>query len=348
MTDSTGDISQTASPPTARWVVRSRSFLVGLLVGVPLSVLFFWLALRGADLDEVRSALAQADLALVALGSAAIGVFYVGQAMRWRTVARTADVSRARFVGMVVGAVTVNILLPGRVGELLRVRWLQLAARMRAGRALGIVFVDRSFDILALVVFLAIALPSVASADWLRKIVLAGVVLVLAIALALVAARAYARRRARERRLRRGWLRETVRDTLEVLAEPIGARRGAVVLGMSLATWAAWALAATLVARAVGIELSLSEAVFVTAVLNLGVAIPSAPGFVGTYQWLGVAALGLIGVRTDEALAFAILMHAVWYVPTLLVGGTLLLRRGLGSVRAAPRRPLRAQGADDA
>ena len=67
-----------------------------------------------------------------------------------------------------------------------------------------------------------------------------------------------------------------------------------------------WAVSAWLVARSLGIELSLVEAVFVTAVINLGVAIPSSPGFIGTYQWLGVSALALFGVPTEEALAFSI------------------------------------------
>ena len=62
-----------------------------------------------------------------------------------------------------------------------------------------------------------------------------------------------------------------------------------------------------------------------TAALNLGVAIPSSPGFVGTYQWLGVAALGVFGFAGEAGLAFAIVMQAVWYVPTTLVGAVLLV-----------------------
>ena len=81
-----------------------------------------------------------------------------------------------------------------------------------------------------------------------------------------------------------------------------------------------------LAARSVGIELTAVEAVFVTAALNLGVAIPSSPGFVGTYQWLGVAALGVFGFGVEAGLAFAIVMQAVWYVPTTLVGAGLLVR----------------------
>lgn len=47
----------------------------------------------------------------------------------------------------------------------------------------------------------------------------------------------------------------------------------------------------------------------------------------------GVPALALLDVGTDQALAFAILIQAVWYVPTLLVGGLLVLRCGLGASR---------------
>ena len=116
--------------------------------------------------------------------------------------------------------------------------------------------------------------------------------------------------------------------------------------GLSLAVWGTWALSAWLVARSLGIELSLVEAVFVTAVINLGVAIPSSPGFIGTYQWLGVSALALFDVPTEEALAFSILMQAVWYVPTLVVGGGLLLLRLVRTLRATPRRPAVGEAVD--
>ena len=54
---------------------------------------------------------------------------------------------------------------------------------------------------------------------------------------------------------------------------------------------------------AIALELGLLDAVFVAAVMNLGVAIPSSPGFVGNYEWLGVASLGLLGIASEEALA---------------------------------------------
>jgi uncharacterized membrane protein YbhN (UPF0104 family) len=306
---------------------------VGLVVGVPVSLVFLWLAVRNADLDEVWSVLGDADLGLVALAVAAIGAVYAGQAARWRAIARTPEVSTARFGEMVVSGVAVNNVLPGRVGDLLRARWLQLAARIQGGRALATVFVDRAFDVLALVVFLAVSLPFVADAEWLRRIAMGGLFLLVALALVLAGARIYTRRRPRDRKSGRGLLRRVARDTVEGLADPIGRLRAVGLTGMSLGAWAMWALAAWLVARSLGIELSPVEVVFCTAVVNLGVAIPSSPGFIGTYQWLGVSALALFDVPTEQALAFSILLQAVWYVPTLLVGGALLGWRGLRSMR---------------
>lgn len=318
-------------------VLRSRATLIGLVVGVPLSAVFLWLAVRNADLDEVRSVLGEADLGLVALAVAAIGGVYLAQATRWRAIARTPRVSTGRFAEMVVSGVAVNNVLPGRIGDLLRARWLQVAARIPGGRALATVFLDRVFDVVALVAFLAVSLPFVASTEWLRRIAFGGLVLLVAVALVLVGARVYIRRKARERRSGRGLLRRVARDTVEGLATPLGRPRALGLGGLSLAVWGTWALAAWLVARSLGIEFTLVEAIFVTAVINLGVAIPSSPGFIGTYQWLGVSALALFDVPTEQALAFSILMQAVWYVPTLVVGGGLLLLRLVRTLRASRR-----------
>ena len=113
-------------------------------------------------------------LGLVALAVAAIGGVYLGRAVRWRAIARTPSVSTGRFAEMVVSGVAVNNVLPGRVGDLLRARWLQVAARIPGGRALATVFLDRVFDVVALVAFLAVSLPFVAGTEWLRRIAAAG------------------------------------------------------------------------------------------------------------------------------------------------------------------------------
>jgi uncharacterized membrane protein YbhN (UPF0104 family) len=202
------------------------------------------------------------------------------------------------------------------------------------GRGLATVVLDRGFDILALVAFLLVSLPFVTDQGWVDRIVVGSVLVLAVLGVLLAAARSYTRRRPRSRRAHRGLPRRFLRDTLEGLADPLSAERGLVWFGISIAAWSTWAVAAILVGRAVGVELSVIDAIFVTAALNLGVAIPSSPGFVGTYQWLGVSALALFGIGRETGLAFAICMQAVWFVPTTIVGAVILVAHAKGAWRS--------------
>lgn len=303
-----------------------RALILGLVVGIPVSVVFMGLALRDVSPDAVRAAFRAADIGLVLLGVAAISCLYPLQAARWRTIARTSRPGLSAFVEWVVAAVACNNVIPGRLGELFRARWLAVAAPMPTGRALGTVGIDRACDVLTLFTLLVVSLPFVTSAAWVGRMVVAVAIVLLATLGGLVAARVYTRRRPRERH-GRGRLRGAARDVLDSLAEPLGRRRAAKALALSMLAWSAFGVTVWLVARSVGVELTVSECAFVTGSVNLGVAIPSSPGFVGTYQWLAVASLGVFGVPASQALAFSILLHASWYFPTTVVGGALLLFR---------------------
>jgi uncharacterized protein (TIRG00374 family) len=319
-----------------------RRAALALAIGLPVSAILLWLAARHADLGAVGDTLAAADPALVALTVICMGVIYALQAERWRGIARTEAVPWIRMLELVLGGVACNNVLPGRVGDLLRARWLAVTAQIPSGRAFASVILDRGTDLVVLLAFLLASLPAVASARWIDGVAVGGLLLVAVFVVLLAFARGYVRFRPRERRQRRS-ARRIVRDTLDALAEPVDPGRLAFALALSAGAWTAFAIGAWLVARAVGFELAFAECFFVTAVVNLGVAIPSSPGFIGTYQWLGVASLGLVGIGQEDALAFAILLHAAWYVPTTLLGGAALVRRGHGLVRGDVGTPLARQ-----
>jgi uncharacterized protein (TIRG00374 family) len=305
------------------------------LVGVPIGLFFLWLAVRNADLHAVWDSLQEADAGLVLLAIGAFGLVYALQSLRWRRIAATPSVTRARFYEMTVSGIAVNNVLPGRVGDFLRARWLGQASGMAGGKAFGTVILDRAFDLVVLVGLLVVGIASVASSEWLVELAAASLVVVLGVAGVLLFSRAYIGRRERDRH-ERGLVRRLVRDTVERLAEPLGRHHLFVWLAFSLGAWWLWAVAALLVARSLDVELSLADALFVTAVLNLGSAVPSSPGYVGTYEWLGVASLGLLGIDNEPALAFTILLHAAWYAPTTDFGAVALGARGAVQLRPRP------------
>ena len=318
-----------------------------LAVGLASSAFFLWLVFRDADLDAVWRALRGADLGLVLLAAVVIQGVYVAQGARWRLIADTLELTVRRFYALVLGGIGANNVLPLRIGDLLRARWLSTSARIPAGRAFGSVFRDRACDVLTLVVALVVSLPVVGDAAWVARIAVGGIVLLVVVALVFAGAVIYARTKPRGRREGRSLVRLLLRDTIDELASPIGRRRLVLALALSTVAWGAWAFAAGLVCRSLGISLSPVELVFVTAVINLGVVIPSSPGFIGTYQWLAVSALGVVGVDGEVAIAFSLLMQAIWYVPTTIVGGVVAIRevhREATRSRASAESPVPSPG----
>jgi uncharacterized protein (TIRG00374 family) len=313
---------------------------MSLLVGIPLSILFLWLAVRHAHVDAVAATLRRADPSLVAASVVVLLCVYLVQAWRWWGLARgkVLGLSVGHFFGLVLTGLAVNNVVPGRLGDVCRAHWLGKDARIAQGRAVATVVVDRATDVVVLAAALLVSLPFVAEGSWSYGIAGGTVVLVVALFGLLLAACLYARSRPRARDVTRGVVRRVGRDVVDGIAETLSARRVAVAVMRATLAWTAWSAAAILLARSIGFDLSLFEAFFLASVVNLGSAIPSSPGFVGTYQWLVVSALAAAGVASSTALAFAILLHAVWYVPTTVGGGLVLISRALTA-----RRPLAAQ-----
>src|SRR3954454_20358673 len=101
-----------------------------LAIGLASSAFFLWLVFRDADLDAVWRALRGADLALVLLAVVVIQFVYIAQAARWRRIAATLELTVRRFYALVLGGLGANDVLPLRIGDLLRARWLATSAEI--------------------------------------------------------------------------------------------------------------------------------------------------------------------------------------------------------------------------
>jgi len=63
------------------------------------------------------------------------------------------------------------------------------------------------------------------------------------------------------------------------------------------------------------------QASFILLVMvSLAVSIPSSPGYVGTFHFFCIAALGLFGYGKNIALPFSVVLHASQYIPITLIG----------------------------
>lgn len=314
--------------------VGRRNGLAALQAAVSLVALgaVIWWATRQEAPSFPRTGEAAAAL-LAALGIYTAATLARGE--RWYRILEHGGFAAGRgdaYRLTVVGYMGNNVL-PARSGDLLRAFLLAPITGRRKRELLGTVVAERLLDAAALVVvFAAIVLGLLNEAEIPggQTVLLGAGGLALLAALGLVAVVAIRRANALER----------VRAALRPFAAPsraLASAHGAGLLVLSLAIWALEAGVYVAAGHAAGIELTPVEALYVVALTNLFALVPAAPGYVGTFDAAVLFAVGSLGERGSDALAYLVLLRFVLFVPITLVGLAFLVTRygGWSRFRAA-------------
>ncbi|MFQ6000262.1 MAG: lysylphosphatidylglycerol synthase domain-containing protein, partial [Anaerolineae bacterium] len=72
---------------------------------------------------------------------------------------------------------------------------------------------------------------------------------------------------------------------------------------------------------------------FVMVVVNLGILIPSSPGYIGTFHFFAMSALAVFGAPRETALSYAVVSHAMQYLLVTGLGLLFLWRENLSLLR---------------
>jgi hypothetical protein len=67
----------------------------------------------------------------------------------------------------------------------------------------------------------------------------------------------------------------------------------------------------------------------VCSVTALGMTIPSSPGFIGVFEFLGRETMVLFGMKPGPALSYALVAHAIVYVVYTLLGLVSMFQQNL-------------------
>lgn len=299
-----------------------------LVLGILVSVGAILLATRGIDMGEVATAIGDAAPWPLALGAVLMLASYPVLAVRWRSIASDLDPPRSpQMLQLVLIGAAVNNALPARLGEVARSVGLGRSAKRPVLQSFGTVVVDRVAD----VVFFAVAFGATVAVSptdgWVRWVGLGGAIITTgALALLVMVAVVMGHRVGDPPRGRFTRHLYTLGEGLRCVRTPAAAARALALTGLA---WGSWMLGLWFIADSLGIRLSVAEVLFTTGLLGLGSAVPSAPGFIGTYHWIAASSLGLFGVAGADSLAFAVLLHAAWFVPTTIAGSILMVRWGL-------------------
>lgn len=228
------------------------------------------------------------------------------------------------FPVLIMGFAT-NNLLPGRLGEFWRAYLLGRKRNVPKTFALASVVVERVFDGLTLIALLVIVSTVIQLPERGREVellaagVFAAATLVVIVLLWQPNLVQVPLRRSLEP-LHSG-LAAWIELRFEAFVDGLAPLRRPPVLvlaaALSAGVWIAEASSYVLLSRGVNLglpsSLELPAILLTVVIINLGIMIPSGPGYVGTQEFFGTAALAVVGANPQGALALIVVSHAVQY-----------------------------------
>ena len=303
--------------------------------------------LRNANLGEVWGAIMQAHWDLILAAFVATASTYVIRAWRWQYLLAPIGTVHfsAAFRATVIGFAA-SALLPARAGEVIRPFLLARWEGLSATATIATILLERLLDLVAVVVLLSIFLllfdpglttvdPEVFAAVRFGGVMAAGVAVGALVAVYGLAGHpeALGRLAWRAERLLPPRPARAVAGVVEKFARGFGVMRQAQsfipALTLSFPLWCSIALGIWFVSAAFQIVFPYTGSFLITAMLVVGVSVPT-PGAVGGFhEAYRVGATAFYGASNDQAVAAAIVLHAVSFLPVAILGIVFMAQAGL-------------------
>jgi uncharacterized protein (TIRG00374 family) len=310
-----------------------------LTLGLMVSVGLLWFAFRDLELPAILAALRGANYWWLVPGVAVYFVSVWFRSWRWGFLLHGSKrVSAQRLYPVVVIGYMGNDVLPFRLGEVLRAYVLWRRERINVGTSLTTAVLERLFDGLTMVLFVLSGLLFVPLSFFLgRIVVLASAVFLSALVLFLI----LAARPGVLQRVAGAVIRAVVPDRFrQPLFDLVGGvidglqclrseRDVLVVFGVTLWVWILETVKYWLVSFAFDLQLPYVGIVLMGGVVNLLTALPSLPGYIGTFEAGGIKVLEIIGVAPGPAGSYVLVLHAILLIPVTLLGLVFMAREGV-------------------
>jgi glycosyltransferase 2 family protein len=302
------------------------------LAGLAIGLIFLWLALRGVNWAELESAASQVRYpwlaAAVALYLASIAL----RCVRWGILLRaSAGVKWRHIFEVLLVGFAANYVLPGRIGELFRAEYARRLFHMSRFTSLGTIVVERVCDGVILVVALWIGLGFVLSEfaafrpalSWMFTVAAASSFIFGAAFLFIVFSRGIDIRRfgapealaVRWHHLINGISSVAKGNTLAVIT-------------LSLGVWLLEILALGSMVRAFTDPLSAAQLMLLIALGSLSTLVPTAPGYIGTFQFVFAQVFALFGRPSSVGIVISTAMQLFCFGTVTMLGVMVLLSRG--------------------
>jgi uncharacterized protein (TIRG00374 family) len=328
-------------------MVKSRSMKKWQFwFGVLISALFIWLALRGLRLEEFWESVRQADYIWLLPG---VAVYFVGvwvRAWRWHYLLGPIKKipTQTMFPITTIGYMGNNIY-PARAGEVLRSVILKRKEGVPISASLATIIVERIFDGVVMLAFIFVNLPELAKLTGasgivgnIQQVAVIGTGVFLGALAVFLLAAMYPHVTIRIA----GWfidrflpsrLREKVNDIIHKFLDGLESLRSPfnvlMVFFTSVIIWLLETGKYWFVMHAFDFSVSFFALMLMNGIVNLATTIPSAPGYIGTFDAPGIAVLTAYGVDQATAAGYTLVLHVALWLPITLLGAYYLTREGI-------------------
>ncbi|HEY3909285.1 MAG TPA: lysylphosphatidylglycerol synthase transmembrane domain-containing protein [Stellaceae bacterium] len=315
-----------ASVAVRRRGSTARKLMLGLAIGFGL----LWLSIRHLNPHDVLVVILGADVPWLAIAL----VLYAGNLAvrieRWRLLLHRHENLSYRKVGTVLlSGYGVNFLLPARIGELFRMELMRRRHGVARAVALSGIVIERILDGLCVVSLLSIGLwlngqynePS----KILRFVNVSGALVFGAAVVGWIVLRKFPLVRLFSR-----W--PSVTKQLDLLKQSFAAvagKRLLLVVCLTGIVYANEAGALWAICRALELNLGLLELMVLVGVSALSTLVPSAPGFVGTFQMAFVLTFAEYHESSTLAVAAASLVQLLLFGPLIVAAIPSVLHGGI-------------------
>lgn len=288
---------------------------IHIAVGLIISAICLWFTFRGFDLAAMRTQAEHFSLIWILPAALCYGFAFFLRSCRWWWI--LSPIRRVRFwivAPSLVFGFLMNSVLPARGGEVARAFAVARKGGLHVSSTLGSIMAERTMDIFGLMTIMVIAsrlLP------W-RKLPIVPILITLAALVAVMVGATIILPRISVGRS--NFARKIMTFISQLGAGFSVVKRPSQVVGLialSSTIWIFDAITGMTLSRAAGLNLTLSQAAAVNVGVAVGVMIPAAPGYVGTYEFFGKNILTMLGFATSPALTFIVFLH--FFQTTMIV-----------------------------
>ena len=312
--------------------------ILKLIVGIAISIAGLWYAFRGMNFSELIDHLSQTNFSFILLAMGIIVVSVALRAYRWQLMLKPIQTITFNplFASTMIGYFG-NSVLPFRLGEILRAYAISRSDTITTSAAFGTIIIERLLDLIglaAVMIFFAFFSPLM---EWSGHVLVVLVILTVG-GLVIIIWLGKSHSNFHEQVVH--WKIFEKTSGQKLLSSIQNIFKGIISIGetkhtfalvlLTLALWVLYYICTVLVVMATGIELTWVAAGIVLIATTLAITVPSAPGYVGTYHAAAVYVLvNLFNSGLTESQVFAVLIHAVGFIPLVLFGFMYFLRSSI-------------------